>query len=122
MVSEPRWHVRLVERYSIATDELLDETVLPPLGLSAIQSLWGQPPDEPMIDCFAIGPEQAPYLADLASIRFDFANYSYFLYARSTDLEAQRREGGYLGRFAPPAHLEGFPGLVKAKPKTPARP
>ena len=120
MVSEPSWLVRLVERYSIATDELVDETVLPPLDLAAIQSLWGLPPDESMVDCFAIGPEQAPYLADLTGIRFDFAKYSYFLSARSTDLEAQRREGGYMGRFAPPATFGGFPALVKAKPKTPA--
>ena len=88
MVPEPNWFVRLADQFSIAIDQLVDETILPRLDLALNRGLWRQPSNEPMIDCFEIGPEQAFDFADLAGMQFDFATYSYFLSAHTTDPEA----------------------------------
>jgi hypothetical protein len=70
-----------------------------------------------MVECFSIEEEQAPYFRGLGGVEFDFARYSYFLAAYTTDWEAMKREGGYMGLFPPPRELPAFPGARRVIPK-----
>ncbi len=116
-MSEPSWLVRVIEYFSNETDELIGELNLPQVELSELQRLWGAPPDEPMVECFSIEEEQAPFFREFAGIEFDFARYSYFLSAYTTDWEAMKREGGYMGLFPPPKELPAFAGTRRVMPK-----
>ena len=117
-MKEPGWLVRVIEYFSKETDELMGEFVLPQVELSGLQQLWNAPPDEPMVECFSIEEERAPFFRELAGIEFDFARYSYFLAAYTTDWEAAKREGGYLGLFPPPKELPTFPEARRVLPKS----
>jgi hypothetical protein len=114
---EPSWLVRVVEYFSNETDELVGEFVLPQVELSKLKRVWNAPVDEPMVECFSIEEEQAQFFRELAGIEFDFARYSYFLAAYTTDLEASKREGGYMGLFPPPRDLPAFPEARRVLPK-----
>jgi hypothetical protein len=116
-MSEPSWLVRVIEYFSIETDELVGEFALPQVELSELQRLWGAPPDEPMVECFSIEEERAPFFREMASIEFDFARYSYFLAAYTTDWEATKREGGYMGLYPPPKELPAFAEARRVMPK-----
>jgi hypothetical protein len=116
-MSEPSWLVRVVEYFSNETNELMGQFALPQVELSELQRLWNAPPDEPMVECFTIGVEQAPFFRALAGIDFDFARYSYFLAAYTADWEAMKREGGYLGLFLPPKELPASPYARRVMPK-----
>ena len=117
-MSEPSWLVRVVEYFSNETDELGGEFALPQVELSELQRLWGAPPDEPMVECFSIEEEQAPFFREVAGIEFDFPRYSYFLAAYTTDWEATKREGGYMGLYPPPRELPAFPEARRVMPKS----
>jgi hypothetical protein len=112
----PRWLVRVVEYFSNETDELIGEFALPQVELSELQRIWDAPPDEPMVECFSIEEEQAPFFRELAGIEFDFARYSYFLAAYTTDWEAMKRECGYMGLFPSPKELPAFPEARRVMP------
>ena len=98
-MKEPDWLVRVVEYYSNRTDERIGVFSLPRIELSELQRLWSAPPDEPMVDSFAIEEEQALFFRELAGIEFDFTRFSYMLVACTTDREAMRRDGGFMGLF-----------------------
>lgn len=115
---EPSWLVRVIEYFSNETDELLGEIALPPVELAELQQLWGTSPNDPMVECFSIDKEQAPFFRDLAGVEFDFARYSYFMAAYTTDWEATEREGGYMGLFPPPRELPAFPDARHVMPNT----
>jgi hypothetical protein len=115
-MSEPSWLVRVIEYFSNETDELIGEFALPQVELSEIQRLWSAPPDEPMVECYAIEKEQASFFRELAGIEFDFVRYSYFLAAYTTDWETTKREGGYMGLFPPPKELPAFPEARRVMP------
>ena len=117
-MKEPSWLVRVVEYFSNETDELVGEFALPQVELSELQRIWNAPPNEPMVEGFSIEEEQAPFFRELAGIEFDFAQYSYFLAAYTTDLEATKREGGYMGLFPPPKELPAFPEARRVMPKS----
>ena len=117
-MSEPSWLVRVVEYFSNETDELIGEFALPQVELSELQRLWDAPPDEPLVECFSIEGEQAPFFRALAGIDFDFARYSYFLTAYTTDWGAMKREGGYMGLCPPPKELPAFPGARRVLPES----
>ncbi len=117
-MTEPGWLVRVIEYFSNETDVLLGEIALPRVELSELQRLWGAPPNDPMVECFSIEGDQAPFFRELASIEFDFARYSYFIAAYTTDWEATKREGGYMGLFPPPRELPAFPEARRVMPKT----
>jgi hypothetical protein len=115
---EPSWLERVIEYFSNETDELVGEIALPPVELATLQGLWGAPPDDPVVECFPIKEEQAPFFRAVAGVEFDFARYSYFLAAFTSDWEATKREGGYMGLFPPPRELPGFPDARRVTPKT----
>jgi hypothetical protein len=117
-MGEPSWLVRVVEYFSNETDKLAGEVALPKVELSELQVLWNAPPDDPMVECFSIGEGRAQFFRDLVGIEFDFVSYSYFMAAYTTDLEAARREGGYMGLFPPPRELLAFPDARRVMPKT----
>jgi hypothetical protein len=117
-MSEPSWLVRVVEYFSNETDELVGEFALPQVELSELQRLWGAPSDEPLVECFSIEEEQAPFFREVTGIEFDFPQYSYFLAAYTTDWEATKREGGYLGLYPPPRELPAFPEARLVMPKS----
>lgn len=85
-IKEPSWLERVIEYFSRATDELVGECVLPQVELATLQRVWGAPPIEPMVECFAIEEGQAPFFRQLVGIAFDFSRYGYFLAAYATDL------------------------------------
>jgi len=116
----PSWLIRVVEYFSRDTDELVGEFALPHVELAELQKIWKAPPDEPMIECFSIEPEQAQFFRELAGIDFDFKQHSYFLAAYTVDWEASRREGGYMGLFPPPREMPAFPEARRVMPRTPA--
>lgn len=116
-MKEPSWLVRVVEYFSNETEELVGEFALPQVELSELQQLWDAPPDELMVECFSIEEAQAPFFRELAGIEFDFARYSYFLAAYTTDWEAAKREGGYMGLFPPPKELPTLPEARRLIPK-----
>ena len=116
-MKEPGWLVRDVEYFSNETDELVGEFVLPQVELSELQQIWNVPPDEPMVECFAIEEDQAPFFRELVAIEFDFARYSYFLAAFTADFEATKREGGYMGLYPPPRELPAFTEARHVMPK-----
>ena len=117
-MKEPSWLVRVVEYYSNQTDEMVGQFALPQVELAELQRLWDAPPNEPMVDCFSITEDQALFFREVASIEFDFARYSYFLAAYTTDWEATERDGGYMGLFPPPRDLPAFPKAKRVMPKT----
>jgi hypothetical protein len=116
-MNEPGWLVRVVEYFSNETDELVGEVALPQVELAELQRLWDAPPGEPMVECLSIGEGQAPFFRELAGIEFDFARYSYFLAAYTTDWGAAEREGGYMGLYPPPRELTAFPEARRVTPK-----
>ena len=116
-MSKPSWLVRVVEYFSNETDELVGEVALPQVELSELRRLWDAPPGEPMVECFSIEEEQAPFFRELAGIEFDFARYSYYLAAYTTDWEATKREGGYMGLFPPPKEMPAFLEARRVMPK-----
>lgn len=117
-MNEPSWLVRVVEYFSNETDELVGEFALPQVALAELQKIWNAPPDEPIVECFSIEEEQAQFFRELAGIEFDFRQYSYFMAAYTTDWEATKREGGYMGLFPPPRELPAFPGARRVLPKS----
>ena len=114
---EPSWLARAIEYFSNETDELIGEFALPQVDISELQRIWDAPPDEPMIECFSIEEEQAPFFRELVGIEFDFAQYSYFLTAYTTDWEATKRAGGYMGLYPPPRELPAFSAARRVMPK-----
>jgi len=71
-----------------------------------------------MVECYEIGHEQAAFLSRVVGLEFDLARFSYFLSAYTTDWEATKQAGGFMGLYPPPKDLTGLPDLVKVKPKT----
>ncbi|PZD73999.1 hypothetical protein C1752_01578 [Acaryochloris thomasi RCC1774] len=108
-MTEPDWLARCIEYFSNETDELVGEFNLPQVELRDLQKLWNLPLDEPIVGGFEITEAQAQFFRDLASIDFDFTKYSFILDAYTTDWEATRRAGGYMGLFPPPRTLLAFP-------------
>lgn len=117
-MKEPSWLVRVVEYFSNETDELIGEFALPHVELAELQRIWNAPSEEPMVECFSISEEQAQFFRELLGIDFDFAKYSYFLAAYTTDWEITKREGGYMGLFPPPKELPAFPEAKRVLPKS----
>jgi hypothetical protein len=118
VMKEPSWLVRVVEYFSNETDELVGEIPLPQCELAELQRIWNAPCDEPMVECFSIEEDQALFFREFAGVDFDFTRYSYYLAAYTTDWEATRREGGYMGLFPPPLELPAFPDVRHVMPKT----
>ncbi len=118
-MKQPSWLIRIIECYSVETEELVSETVLPHVELSALQRRWHMPENEPMISCFAIDANQARFLGELTGMDFDFKRYSYFLSSYTTDLAASHRDGGFMGLFPPPRELSAVPSAKRVLPKTP---
>jgi hypothetical protein len=116
-MKEPSWLIRCIEYFLNETDELVGEFALPQVELAELQKLWNLLPNEPMFECFSIQAEQAQFFRELASIEFDFAQYSYFLATYTTDWEASKRAGGYMGLFPPPRELPAFPETKRVMPK-----
>jgi len=116
-MKEPSWLVRVIEYFSNENDELVGEFALPQIELADLQRVWRAPSDAPMVECFSIGEEQAPFFRESAGIEFDFARYSYFLAAFTTDWEATKREGGFMGLFPPPRELPAFLEARRVLPK-----
>lgn len=117
-MAEPSWLKRVIEYFSNESDELIGKFVLPQTELATLQSLWDVPPDDPMVECLPVKAKQASFLRELVGLEFDFAQHSYFLVAYTTDWEATKREGGYLGLFPPPQELLAFPDAKRVIPKT----
>lgn len=117
-MDQPRWLVRSLEVYSRATEEFLTEHQLPPVALETLQSLWGRPPTDPMLELFELTSDQCDAIESLLCINLDLVKHTYFLAAHSVDTEAAHADGGLLGRFAPPRELPAFPEAQRALPKT----
>ena len=117
-MKEPEWLLRVVEYFSNRTEELEGEFVLPSIDLATLQRLWAAPHDQPMVECFPIEEGQAQFFRELAGIEFDFTHYSYFLTAYTTDWNATKGEGGYMGLFPPPRDLPAFPETRSIIPKS----
>ncbi|MEM6590477.1 MAG: hypothetical protein AAF651_01295 [Cyanobacteria bacterium P01_C01_bin.73] len=117
-MEEPNWLKRVIEYFSNETDELVGEIALPAVDLATLQNLLGVSADNPMITGFSINEKEAVFLRRSADIEFDFAQYSYFLAAYTTDWEATKSEGGYMGVFPSPYKLPAFPDARCVMPKT----
>ena len=117
-MKEPSWLVRVVERFSNETDELTGEFILPEVGLSRLQRVWDAAPTDPMVESFSIEAKQAQFLRSLVEIDFDFEHYSYFMSAYTTDWNATKQAGGYMGLFPPPRVMTAFPDAKRVMPKT----
>lgn len=117
-MKEPDWLVRVIEYFSNETDELIGEIPLPKVELSELQKLWDMQSDNPMIECYLLEKEQAQFFHGLVDIDFDFSQFSYFLTAFTTDWEATKRDGGYMGLFPPPIELPAFPEAKRVTPNT----
>ena len=96
-------------------EELIGESPLCSVTLAELQQLWGVAADDPMFMEFLVGPEHVEFLQQHVSVLIDLERYDYFLGAVTTDWEAQRAAGGYLGQFAPPADLPAFPDSKRVK-------
>jgi hypothetical protein len=102
MTSQPTWLVRLVEVYSNETEALVASYELPAVDLAELQRLWGQPADEPMLNMFEVTEAQRPFLEGLLGRPLDLRKDAHFLGTRCSDPHAMRRDGGFMGKFAPP--------------------
>lgn len=118
-MKEPIWLVRVIECFSNNTDEFVSEVALPTVELAELQRTWNEPPDAPMVDCYSMREEHALFFQELVSIEFDFTQYSYFLTAYTTDWEATKREGGYMGLFPPQRDLPASLEARHVAPKSP---
>lgn len=105
MPAEPNWVVRFVEQFSNKTEKLVNSIRLPVVELRDLQDLWGLPSSEPMVGCFEIGQKQVEFFERRFGMRFDFTQYSYFVSAATTDWEATKLAGGYMGLYPPPVEL-----------------
>jgi hypothetical protein len=118
MGDQPHWLARTIEVYSVKSEQFVIEHRLPVVGIASLQQLWGRPSSDPMFDMFEVTEAQRPFLESLLELRFDFRSHSYFLSAHTTDWNAMRRDGGFMGMFAAPRELPAFPNLRRVKPKT----
>lgn len=116
MIKQPTWLLRIIEIYSNKTKGLVDEHPLPTIDLETLQRLWNRPSSDPMIEMFEVTEAQREFLESI-DLALEFCNFSYFLAARKTDLDAQQRDGGFMGFFAPPHNLSAFPEAKSVKPK-----
>jgi hypothetical protein len=117
MNTDPTWLVRLIEVYSIETEEFVREHQLPRVELVELQRLWGQPEDDPMFEMFEVTDAQRPFVEAALGSALDLDAHSYFLSTRCSDPDAMYRDGGFMGMFAPPQLLAAFPDAAPARPK-----
>lgn len=117
-MNEPDWLVRVVEEFDKITEELVGVYRLHTIELSRLQEIWKQNADEPMVDSFDISPTQAEALREYTSIDFDLSRCDYQITAYTTDFEAARVSGGFLGRIPPPLELAAFPGTYSTKARS----
>jgi len=117
-MNEPDWLVRAVEEFDKNTGKLVGVHRLHPIELSQIQKIWSQKADEPMVDSFDVSPKQAEALREYTDVEFDFFRYDYQITAYTTDFEAARASGGFLGRIPPPLELPAFPGTHSTKARS----
>jgi hypothetical protein len=102
MTPQPTWLVRLVEIYSNETGALVARYELPTVDLAELQRLWGQRADEPMLELFEVTEAQRPFLESLLGRPLELSKDAYFLGTRCSDPDAMRRDGGFMGKLAPP--------------------
>lgn len=57
---------------------LIGEAILPDAPLSELQALFDVPPDNPMYDCWAVGPAQAAAIAAWAGASLELDRFDYF--------------------------------------------
>lgn len=62
------------------TEKLVSETPLRGVSLSKLQSLFGEPPNEPMFYCYPIKDEEKAALFNrFFGIEFNFSEFNYYL-------------------------------------------
>ena len=118
MAQDPKWLQRVVECYSKDTEEIVSEHLLHSITLEELQALWGVSLDDPMVGVFDIDKNQAAFLQRCVDCHLDLNAYDYQLCAYTTDLEASKRAGGFMGRYPPPRELPGFPDTTRIRSKT----
>lgn len=117
-MAEPDWLIRVIEYFSIATEEFLGEFALPQVELATLQKAWDVPATQPLVDCFPVGETQARVLHAATGINFDLTRHIYYLTAYTFDSAATMREGGYMGLYPPPREMPGIPTAIRVTPKT----
>jgi hypothetical protein len=77
--------IRTVEIFDRTTDELVAEYPLAFVELSFLQTLFGEPKDDPMVFCYKLDSERARKLQPYVSSEIDTEKYDCFLscYVRS---------------------------------------
>jgi hypothetical protein len=74
--------VRTLEWFA-ADGSFAGEAVMPTARLAELQALFGVPDDNPMCDCWPVGPVQAGRVSELAGVPLDLDRFSYFVSAHA---------------------------------------
>jgi hypothetical protein len=117
MNHQPSWLLRSIEVYSNETEAMIEGYLLPSAKLRSLQRLWGRPANDPMVEMFEVTEKQRSVLESIG-ITPDFRQFTYYLAAHTTDWDAMKRDGGFMGYFPPPFSLPAFPDAEPVKPKT----
>jgi hypothetical protein len=114
---EPSWLVRALEWFEKDPgDAFVGSVQLHGLSLRELQRLWGRPPDDPMVDMYAVDETHSSDVAEWAGMPLDLGRFDYFLACYTRDWSAAQRAGGYMGQFPPPRALPAFPDAESTKP------
>ena len=68
-----------ITTYSKETGWLVDKVPLTGIPLSKLQTLFGEPPNEPMVYRYPIDQEKAKFFSRFFRICFNFEEYNYCL-------------------------------------------
>jgi len=70
---------RTLNYFARGDDELAGQLSLVGVDLAFLQSLFGRPVDDPMVEAFPVSPEQAEALQPFASGEIQTDRYDYYL-------------------------------------------
>lgn len=70
---------RVIRWFNRDTDELAGSAPMLNLDLRALQAMYDRPSDDPMYDCYPIGPIQATQLQAYVGVPIDLTRYDYFI-------------------------------------------
>jgi hypothetical protein len=73
---------RLLEWYA-ADGSLVGQSVMLAAQLTESQALFGVPSNDPMYDCWPVGPAQAVRVSGMAGVSVDLARFAYFVTAHT---------------------------------------
>lgn len=106
MTAQPKWLLRMVDEFREPTGEFLVSHPLPRVGLRSLQRAWERPVTDGMVGgVFPVNAAQRKLLEGWLKRRLPTRARSYFLSASTTDWQATKRAGGFMGEFPPPLNF-----------------